>query len=193
MTTTTQTTATPQDVVTPGTYVVDPMHSSIGFVARHLMASKVRGSFTEFDGTIVIGETLETSSVQATAQAKSIQTNQAQRDDHLRSGDFLEAEQYPTLTFASKRITPKGGDHYELVADVAVRGVTKEVVFNLEFLGTGPGMAPGTTVVGFEATGTIDRRDFGVSFNRALETGGVVVSNRVELELSIEASTQPAA
>jgi polyisoprenoid-binding protein YceI len=193
MTTTSQTTATPQNVVTPGTYVVDPMHSSIGFVARHLMASKVRGSFTEFDGTIVIGETLEASSVQATVQAKSIQTNQTQRDDHLRSGDFLEAEQYPTLTFASKAITPKEGDHYELVADVTVHGVTKEVAFDLEILGAGPGMAPGTNVVGFEATGAIDRRDFGVSFNRALETGGLVVSNRVELDLAVESPPQPPA
>jgi len=176
---------------TPGTYVVDPMHSSIGFVARHLMASKVRGSFTEFEGTIEVAATPEASSVRATAQASSIQTNQAQRDEHLRSSDFLEASTFPTVSFVSKRIVPKAEGHYELVADVTVRGVTKEVVFDLELLGTGPGMAPGTSVVGFEATATIDRRDFGVSFNRALETGGLVVSNRVEIELAIEASTQP--
>lgn len=176
-----------------GTYVVDPMHSSIGFVARHLMASKVRGSFTEFEGTIEIGDTPEASSVHATAQAKSIQTNQAQRDEHLRSNDFLEAEQFPTLSFVSKKITPKAEGHYDLVADVTVRGVTKEVVFDLELLGTGPGMVPGTTVVGFEATASIDRRDFGVSFNRALETGGFVVSNHVDIEITVEAATQPAA
>jgi polyisoprenoid-binding protein YceI len=191
--TTTSTTETPtQTLPAPGSYVIDPMHSSVGFVARHLMASKVRGSFTEFEGTIVIGETPESSSVHATAQAKSIQTNQGQRDEHLRSADFLEAEQFPTLTFVSTKVAPKGGSHYELVADVTIRGVTKEVVFDLEFLGYGPGMAPGTNVAGFEATATIDRRDFGVSFNRALETGGFVVSNKVDLELAVEASSQAA-
>jgi polyisoprenoid-binding protein YceI len=192
MTTDSQTKTT-QDVVTPGTYVVDPMHSSVNFVARHLMASKVRGSFSEFEGSVEIGETLEASSVTATVQAKSIQTNQGQRDEHLRSGDFLEVEQFPTLTLVSKKITLKKGSHYDLLADVTVRGVTKEVEFDLELLGAGPGMAPGTNVVGFEATGTIDRRDFGVSFNRALETGGFIVSNEVDLEFQVEASTQPAA
>jgi polyisoprenoid-binding protein YceI len=189
---TTSDSTTTQTLPTPGTYVIDPMHSSIGFVARHLMAAKVRGSFTEFEGTIVIGETPEASSVQATAKAASIQTNQAQRDEHLRTGDFLEVEKYPTITFASKRVTPKGDRHYSLVADLTIRGITKEVEFDLELLGFGAGMAPGTNVVGFEATATIDRRDFDVSFNRAIETGGFVVSNNVQLELAIEASTQAA-
>lgn len=190
MTTTTETTATTQTLPAPGTYVVDPIHSSVGFVARHLMASKVRGSFTEFEGTIVIGETPEASSVTATVKASSIQTNQGQRDDHLRSGDFLLAEEHPTLTLVSKRVTPRGDGHFDLVADLTIRGITKEVVFDLEFLGQGPGMAPNTTVIGFEANGSIDRRDFDVRFNRAIESGGFVVSNKVDLEFAVEAASQ---
>lgn len=172
-----------------GTYTVDTAHSSVGFVARHLLATKVRGSFTEFEGTITIGDRAETSSVRATANAGSILTNQPQRDEHLRSNDFLDVPEHPTVTFASTRVAPRPDGHFDLVGDLTIRGVTKEVTFDLEFLGFGPGMAPGTTVVGFEATTTIDRQDFGVSFNRALEQGGWLVSNRVDLELAIQASS----
>jgi polyisoprenoid-binding protein YceI len=174
----------------PGTYTVDPVHSTVGFVVRHLVASKVRGSFTEFEGTIVVGATPEESSVAATVKAASIVTNQAQRDEHLRSEDFLEASTHPELTVRSTRVTSRNDGHFDLVADLTIHGVTREVTFDLEFLGTGPGMAPNTTIVGFEATTTIDRRDFGVSFNGTLENGSFVVSNKVELELAIEASTQ---
>ena len=175
---------------TPGTYAVDPVHSSVGFMVRHLVASKVRGSFAEFEGTVVVGETPETSSVNATVKAASIVTNQAQRDEHLRSSDFLESATYPELTIASKRITAKGDGHFDLVADLTIHGITKEVVFDLEYLGEGPGMAPNTTIVGFEAAAAIDRRDFDVSFNGTLENGSFVVSNKVELELAIEATKQ---
>jgi polyisoprenoid-binding protein YceI len=170
-----------------GTYTVDPTHSSLNFVVRHLLAAKVRGSFKEFEGTIVVGDRPEDSSVHGTVQAASITTNQEQRDEHLRSGDFLEASTHPTLTLVSKRITPKGSERFELLADLTIRGVTKEVAFDLEVLGHGKGMVPGTTVVGFEATTSIDRRDFGVSFNMPLDGGGFAVGNKVELELSIEA------
>jgi polyisoprenoid-binding protein YceI len=196
MTATTDTTENPQTAGTlppPGTYVIDPTHSSLNFVVRHLLASKVRGSFTEFEGTIVIGDSPETSSVNGTVQAASITTNQEQRDEHLRSGDFLEASTHPTLTLVSKRITPQRGERFELVADLTIRGVTKEVTFDLELLGHGKGMAPDTTVVGFEATTSIDRRDFGVSFNMPLDGGGFAVSNKVELELAIEAHAPVAA
>lgn len=177
----------------PGTYTVDPAHSTVGFVVRHLVASKVRGSFTEFEGSIVVGATPEASSVAATVKAASIVTNQAQRDEHLRSSDFLESSTFPELTLRSTRVTPRGDGHFDLVTDLTIHGVTKEVTFDLEFLGTGPGMAPNTTIVGFEATASIDRRDFDVSFNGTLENGSFVVSNKVELELAIEASASSAA
>jgi len=175
---------------TPGTYSVDSVHSSVNFTVRHLMAAKVRGSFTEFAGTVVIGETAETSSVTATVQAGSITTNNEMRDGHLKSPDFLDLENHPTLEFVSNKITAKSGDLYNLEAELTLRGVTKTVNFELEFLGTGPGMAPGVTVAGFEARGEIDRRDFNVNFEGTLENGNLVVSHKVSLEFVIEAAHQ---
>ncbi|MGC8510296.1 MAG: YceI family protein [Acidimicrobiales bacterium] len=175
---------------TPGTYTVDPAHSNITFVARHLVASKVRGSFTEFEGTITVGDSIEHSSVTATAQAASITTNNEMRDGHLKSADFLDQEHFPVLTLTSTSITPKGGDNYTMVADLTVRGVTKPVTFDLEYLGSGPGMAPGVTVVGFEARAEVDRRDFAVNFEGTLENGSLVVGNKVVLELAVEAAHQ---
>ena len=159
----------------PGTYNVDPMHSQVGFVARHLVASKVRGTFTEFEGAIVIGDTPETSSVTATIQAASITTDNEMRDGHLKSADFLDLENHPTLTFVSTSVVPKGGDKFDLVGDLTIRGVTKQVTFDLEYLGTGPSMQEGVNVAGFEAS---------------LENGSLVVSNKVTLTLEIEAASQ---
>lgn len=173
-----------------GVYTVDPVHSNVNFIARHLVASKVRGQFSDFAGTITIGDSLATSSAEATVQAASISTNNEMRDNHLKSADFLEQETYPTLTFKSTSITPKSGDEYTLVADVTIKGVTKSVTFDLEYLGSNPGMAPNSTVVGFEARAEIDRRDFGVNFEGTLENGSLVVGNKVVLELTVEASKQ---
>ena len=174
----------------PGVYTIDAVHSSFGFVARHLVASKVRGNFSDFSGSITLGDSAADSSVEATVQAASITTNNEMRDNHLKSADFLEFEKFPTLTFKSTKFTPKGGDNYELIGDLSIHGVTKSVSFDLEYLGTGPSMAPGVTVAGFEARAEIDRRDFGVSFNGVLENGSVVVSNKIVLELAVEASKQ---
>ena len=171
----------------PGVYNVDPVHSTVGFVARHLVASKVRGRFTEFSGVVTVGETIETSSVVATVQAASITTDNEMRDGHLKTPDFLDLENYPTLDLKSTSITAKGGDDYVMVADLTVKGVTKSVTFDLEFLGSGPSMTPGALVAGFEARGEIDRRDFNVSFEGSLENGSLVVGNKIVLELSIEA------
>lgn len=174
----------------PGVYTVDPAHSNIDFVARHLVASKVRGHFAEFSGTITIGDSIENSSVEAVAQASSITTDNEMRDGHLKSADFLELEKFPTLTLKSTKITPKGGDNYEMVADLTIKGVTKPVTFDLEYLGTSPSMQPGVTIAGFEAKAEIDRRDFNVTWNATLETGGLVVGNKVVLELTVEAAKQ---
>jgi polyisoprenoid-binding protein YceI len=174
----------------PGVYNVDAVHSSVGFVARHLVAAKVRGSFTAFSGVVTIGDSAETSSVSATVQAASITTANEMRDGHLKSPDFLDLESHPTLELRSTSITSKGGDNYALVADVTLRGVTKSVTFDLEYLGSGPSMAPGVTVAGFEARGEIDRRDFGVNFEGSLENGSLVVGNKIILEFNIEAAKQ---
>jgi len=184
------TTTAGTNLPTPGVYTVDSVHSTVGFIARHLVASKVRGNFTEFAGVITIGETPEASSLEATVQASSITTNNEMRDGHLKSADFLDLENHPTLTLKSTKITAKGGDKFELVGDLTLRGVTKSVTFDLEYLGAGPGMAPGVTVAGFEARAEIDRRDFNVSFQGALENGSLVVGNKVVLELTIEAAKQ---
>ncbi|MGA7834844.1 MAG: YceI family protein [Acidimicrobiales bacterium] len=175
----------------PGVYTVDQTHSNIDFIARHLVASKVRGNFTEFAGTITIGESLEDSSVEATVQAGSITTNNEMRDGHLKSSDFLELEKYPTLTLKSTKITHKSGDDYEMVADLTIKGVTKSVTFDLEYLGTNPSMQPGVTIAGFEAKADIDRRDFDINFNAVVENGGgLVVGNKVVIHLTIEAAKQ---
>lgn len=173
-----------------GVYNVDAVHSTVGFIARHLVASKVRGNFTDFSGVITIGDTPESSSLEATVQASSITTNNEMRDGHLKSADFLDLENHPTLTLKSTKITAKGGDNFELVGDLTLRGVTKSVTFELEFLGSGPGMAPGVTVAGFEARTEIDRRDFNVNFEGSLENGSLVVGNKVVLEFTIEAAKQ---
>ncbi|MEI7746001.1 MAG: YceI family protein [Actinomycetota bacterium] len=174
----------------PGTYQVDAVHSQVGFVVRHLVASKVRGLFTEFSGEIVIGDSAEHSTVHAVVQAASITTNNEMRDGHLKSPEFLDLENHPTLTLVSKSVTAKGDDHYALVTDLTLRGVTKEITFDLEFLGAGPGMAPNTQIAGFEATAEIDRRDFGANFEGSLENGSLVVANKVTLHLEIEASKE---
>jgi polyisoprenoid-binding protein YceI len=172
---------------TPGIYKVDPVHSNVDFVARHLIASKVRGNFTEFEGTITIGDSIENSSVVATVKAASITTGNEMRDGHLRTADFLEEEKYPTLDFKSTKITSKGGDDYEMVGDFTLHGVTKSLTFSLEYLGTGPSMTPGVSVVGFEAKSEFDRKDFNINFDGSLENGSLIVGNKIGIQLTVEA------
>jgi|HubBroStandDraft_1064217.scaffolds.fasta_scaffold113125_3 polyisoprenoid-binding protein YceI len=183
-TATTQTTTLPK----PGTYVVDPAHAEIGFVARHLIGTKVRGRFTEFSGTFTVAEKPEESTLEAEAKASSIHTNQSMRDDHLRTGDFLDAETYPVLTLKSTGLKKITDTEWKLFTDLTIRGVTKPVEFDLEYLGEGPSMQEGKSVVAFSASAEIDRRDFGVSFNHALLDGSVVVGNKVKIELEVEAA-----
>jgi polyisoprenoid-binding protein YceI len=171
-----------------GTYVIDPAHTEVGFVARHLIGTKVRGRFTEVSGTFTVADNPEDSTLSAEVQAASIHTNQSMRDDHLRSNDFLDVPNHPTLTVKSTGLRRVDDTHWVLTADLTIRGVTKSVDFDLEFLGEGPSMQEGKTVVAFEATAKIDRRDFGVNFNHSLLDGSVVVGNKVDIEIEVEAS-----
>ncbi|MGD0256003.1 MAG: YceI family protein [Acidimicrobiales bacterium] len=171
-----------------GAYVVDGAHTEVGFVARHLVGTKVRGRFGEFSGTFTVAENPEASTLEAEVKPASIHTNQTMRDDHLRTNDFLDAETYPTLTLKSTGLKKMTDTEWKLFTDLTIHGVTKPVEFDLEFLGEGPSTQEGKTVVAFSATAEIDRRDFGVSFNRSLLDGSVVVGNKVKIELEVEAS-----
>jgi polyisoprenoid-binding protein YceI len=186
--TSTSPTVAPTSVPRPGAYVIDPAHTEVGFVARHLIGTKVRGRFTEVSGTFTVAENVEDSIVDAVIRADSIHTNQSQRDDHLRTNDFLDVPNYPTLTFRSTGLKHVEGSEWTLSGDLTIRGVTQNVDLDLEFLGEGASMQEGKTVVAFSATGQIDRRDFGVSFNHSLLDGSVVVGNKVVIELEVEAS-----
>jgi polyisoprenoid-binding protein YceI len=167
-----------------GTWTIDPVHSEVGFSVRHMMVSKVRGKFTSFEGSVTTAENLLDSTVTATVDLGSIDTGNEDRDNHIRSADFFEVEANQTMTFVSTGIRADG-DGYELDGDLTLKGVTKPVTFDLEVNGFGPD-AYGGTRSGFSATTTINRRDFGVDFNAAMETGGLVVADKVTVQLEIE-------
>jgi polyisoprenoid-binding protein YceI len=170
-----------------GTYTVDAAHTEVGFVARHLVGTKVRGRFAEFSGTFTVAENPEESTLEAEVKAGSIHTNQSMRDDHLRTNDFLDAENHPTITLKSTGLKKVTDSEWTLTTDLTIRGITKSVEFDLEYLGEGASMQEGKSVVAFSAVGEIDRRDFGVTFNHALLDGSVVVGNKVKIELEVEA------
>lgn len=173
----------------PGTYVLDPMHTRIGFVARHLMVTKVRGQFREFAGSITIGDDATGSSAEATMQAASIDTNAPDRDNHLRSGDFLEVERYPQLTFRNARVLSQDGSAFRVAGDLTVRDTTREVTLDVELDGvvTDP---YGNEKLAITARTEIDREDFGLTWNVALESGGVLVSKKVTIEIEAQAARQ---
>jgi polyisoprenoid-binding protein YceI len=170
-----------------GTYTIDTAHSRFGFVARHAMVTKVRGAFNEFEGTAVLdGDQPENSSVQITLQVGSVDTRNAQRDGHLRTNDFLDAENYPTIEFRSTSIAFEGGNDFAVTGDLTIKGVTKQITIPLEFQGAATDPF-GAQRVGFEGSVVINRKDWGVNWNAALETGGVLVSEKVTLEFEISA------
>ena len=171
-----------------GTYVIDPAHTEVGFIARHLVGTKVRGRFSEAQGTFTVAENPEESSLKASVEAGSIDTNNSMRDDHLRTNDFLDVPNYPTISLTSVGLKRVDDTHWVMTGELTIRGVTKPVDFHVEYLGEGPSMQEGKNVVAFEATAEIDRRDFGVSFNHSLLDGSVVVGNKVVIELEVEAS-----
>jgi polyisoprenoid-binding protein YceI len=171
------------------TYVIDKSHSEVFFQVRHLV-TKVRGRFSDFEGTIRLNEAHpEQSSVNFTIQTASVDTNVADRDTHLRSADFFHVEEHPTLTFHSTRVTKKSDEDFVIVGDLTIRGTKKEVHLPISFLGhaTDPW---GGARVGFEAELTVNRKDFGLVWNAALETGGFLVGDEVKITLSIQAVKQ---
>ncbi len=170
---------------TAGTWTIDPTHSNVGFSVRHMMVSRVRGRFTDVSGTITTADDVTSSSVVAEIAMASIDTGNADRDGHLRTNDFFDIENFPTMTFTSTGLTATA-EVFELTGDLTLRGVTKSITLEGEISGFGPD-AYGGTRVGFEAKGSFHRSDFGVNWNTPLETGGVVVGEKVDIHLDIQA------
>ena len=170
-----------------GSYSIDPAHSRIGFVARHAMITKIRGSFDEFEGSGSFDATNpENSSLQLKIKAASIDTRNADRDGHLRSNDFFDMEKYPDITFQSTAVKPVDATHFDVTGDLTVKETTKPVTIPLEF--TGSAVDPfGNHRIGFEGSTEINRKDWGVNWNAALEAGGLLVSEKVTLEFDISA------
>jgi polyisoprenoid-binding protein YceI len=177
------------DIPVAGTYELDPNHQRVGFVVRHLMVSKVRGNFGEATATITITDDPMQTAVSATIQTASINTGQTDRDNHLRSGDFFESEKYPTMDFRSTGIKSHDGDEFVVAGDLTIKDVTKPVELKVEFEGVG--RSPyGQDVFGFSATTEINREDWGLTWNVALEQGGVMVSKNIKIEIEGEAIKQ---
>jgi polyisoprenoid-binding protein YceI len=168
-----------------GTWTIDPVHYEVGFSARHMMVSKVRGKFNAFSGDIVTGESPVDSSVTATIDLSSIDTGNPDRDNHIRSADFFDVDTHKTMTYRSTGVRVDR-DGYVLDGELTLKGVTKPISLRLELGGFGPDPY-GRTRAGFTATGELKRSDFGIDFNAVLETGGVVVSDKVAIQLEIEA------
>ena len=169
------------------TYLIDSAHSAVTFRIRHLVG-KTPGSFTDFAGTIAFDPADPTTGrVEATIQATSVDTNNDKRDDHLRSADFFDVATHPTITFKSTKVT-RAGEGFKLAGDLTMHGVTKPVTLDLQVLGVGPGF--GGKVAGFEARGVVQRKDFGISWNRALDAGSLVLGDEVEIVITVEAGVQ---
>ena len=172
--------------VPAGVWNIDTSHTTVNFSVRHMMVSKVRGKFATFGGTIVIAEDPTASTLEASVDMASVDTGDAGRDEHLRTSDFFDIQTHPTMTFTSTSITASGGDH-ELAGDLTIRGVTRPVTFELELGGVGTDPW-GNTRAGFTATTTISRKDWGLEYNAVLEGGGVLIGEKVTIELDVEAT-----
>jgi polyisoprenoid-binding protein YceI len=171
--------------LTPGSWTVDASHSEVGFSARHLMVSKVRGQFKDFAAVVTVAQPFEQSTVEATVQLASIDTNSADRDTHLKSADFFDVENNPTMTFKSTKVTDDA-----LEGLLTIKGVTKPVTFDLDFGGVSADPWGGTRA-GFEATTEINRKDFDLSWNVAIEGGGMLVGEKVKIALDVELVLAP--
>ncbi len=173
-----------------GDYVIDPTHSSIGFTARHAMITKVRGTFEQFEGWAHLdAENPAASTAEVTIEVASINTRQAQRDDHLRTNEFFDAPSFPQITFRSTGVEAVSEDAFRLTGDLTVKGTTKPVTVDFEYTGTATDPF-GNMRAGFEGKAVINRRDYGIEWNAALETGGVLVGEKISLEFDISAVKQ---
>ena len=185
MTTTANSPATLADLA--GTWTIDASHTRIGFVARHAMVTKVRGAFNDFEGNAVVdAEDFTRSTATLSIQTASIDTRNEQRDGHLRSNDFLAMEEYPQITFVSTGVTRTGDTSLELTGDLTIKGTTNSVTVPFDFEGTATDPF-GNLRAGFEGSVAINRKDFGITWNAALETGGVLVSDKITLEFEVSA------
>lgn len=172
------------------TWNVDASHTSVGFSVKHMMVSKVKGSFAGVEGTLEgTPEDLTGASINFTIDTSTISTNSEDRDNHLRSADFFDAENFPTITFVSTDIAKKGDDEYAITGDMTMRGVTKKVTFEAEYEGTGKNPW-GVDVAAFEVEGKVSRKEFGLTWNQALEAGGVLVGD--DIKISIDLQLNPA-
>ena len=180
-------TATTAERTLTGNYTIDPSHSHIGFTARHAMVTKVRGSFKEYEGTGYFDADDPTNSkLELTVKAFSIDTGNADRDNHLRGNDFFDMENHPEIRFVSTKVEARGDQAYKVTGELSIKGVTKPVSIDFEFTGTA--VDPfGNQRIGFEGRTTINRKDWGVNWNAALEAGGVLVSEKVSLEFEVSA------
>jgi len=172
-----------------GTWALDTTHSEAAFTARHLMVTKVRGRFAVSGGSVTIAENPLESSVEATLDAASVHSGEAGRDEHLRSADFFDVANYPTITFRSTKVEAAGVGEYKLTGDLTIKDVTRPVTLDLEYLGTVDSPF-GDTRAGFSATAEISRKDWGLDFNMALEAGGVVVGDKIKLNIDAETILQ---
>jgi polyisoprenoid-binding protein YceI len=179
----------PSTVVPTGTWNVDPAHSKVGFAVKHMGIATVRGEFTEFQGTLEIGQDLSTARAHGTVKVESVDTNEPQRDTHLRSADFFDAEQFPELQFESTRIEALDDEEFRITGNLTVHGVTNEVVLHADMQGTDTDPW-GNERVGLEITGQLSRGDYGMTFNQALGSGNMLVSDKVKLALDISAVKQ---
>jgi polyisoprenoid-binding protein YceI len=183
------TTVTSSTAVPAGMWAVDPAHSNVGFAVKHMGLATVRGVFTKFDGFIEIDEDLSTAKAYGSVSVDSVDTNQPQRDEHLRSPDFFDVAQYPELRFESTAITALDEQTFRITGRLTIRGVTKAVVLHAEVQGTD--VDPwGNERVGLEVTGQVSRADYGMTFNQALGSGNMLVGDRVSLALDISAVRQ---
>lgn len=174
------------EVPEAGTYAIDGSHSDIGFMVKHMMVSKVRGRFTDFDGTVVIADDPLQSSVEVNVRLDSVDTRDEKRDDHLRGSDFFNTEANKFMTFRSTGVRHVSGSSYVVEGELSLNGVTKALELQVDFEGAAKDPWGGTRI-GFSARGELNRDDFGVTYNAALETGGVLIGKKVTLELEVEA------